>query len=266
MVALDSSAAETESPSTVSTASCCRAMYMGEPFSLSWLDNEQRHRKRFHRALDDTESPSSSNMAKQIFLDNDETLTSRELESRLLEFFWKHFYPLYPIVNKNKVLSEWNSGTISPLLKQAILYIAVQHCPESIISETRVLNKQDVLQYFYRRARNLYDTDLERDRISVVQSMFMLQFHYGLVTGHRDNLWWLGAATNLAQVMGMHRSTKDTDMDPTQRRLWKKIWWLLYVSPQISSVILFLINRCTAPRSSGLFGNGETNDDRRTRL
>ena len=206
-----------------------QSMHVGERSWLSWLSSRRTKGKATHRSLDNSHLQPGEIVPESVH-HSDDVFASPELENNLLDSFWQHFYPLFPIVNKNEVIDAWKLGTVSPLLKQSILFAGAQHSQDSFFANYRYVTKQDAREHFYRAARCLYDRDVEFDRLCITQSMFMLQFHYGPVRGHRDTLWWTGAALNLAQVVGMHRSTRDTDKGPEERRLWKKIWWLLFVS------------------------------------
>lgn len=211
----------------------CQKMHIGEPSLLSWLANSYMKGKHAHRNVDNSHLQPDEVVPNRVHLSDDEVFASSDLENHLLDSFWRNFYPLFPIVNKNELTSAWKLGTVSPVLKQSVLFAGAQHSHDAFFTNYRYVTKQDIKEHFYQTARKLYDQDVELDRLCIIQSMFMLQFHYGPVRGHRDTLWWAGAALNLAQVVGMHRSTKDTDMNPEEQRLWKKIWWALFVGSTI---------------------------------
>jgi hypothetical protein len=241
---------------------------MGEPSIFSWLVNDQRDYKHFHHILDETHSPSESITAVQSLADSNPPLISRELESNLLTSFRQHFYPFYPIVNQGELVDAWKSGCVSPLLKQCVLFVGSIHTPAEVFTDAGFTSRQDAMESFYRKARKLYDQDVEEDRVCIIQSMFMLQFHFGSSMGHRDSLWWQGGAVNLAQIVGMHRCIKDTAMTSAEKRLWKKMWWLLYVCPPFAISQMFYHFRSLIfftgadPRPSDRFWHGQTDADR----
>ncbi len=238
---LDSPLFDWTGPDPVGSSLCARrastttdksqTMHVGESSLFSWLVNDGTDRKRLHRTLDETHlQPDETASLRQGAIEGGDALVSPELENKLLVSFFENFYPVHPIVNKNNLVEAWKTGSVSPLLKQTVLLTGCLHTHVAVLIDAGFPNKQDAVEMFYQKARRLYDNDVEVDRVIIIQSLFMLQFRYGSATGHRDNLWWASAAVALAQIIGMHRSTKDTTMNPEERRLWKKIWWLLFVS------------------------------------
>ncbi|KAH7383411.1 fungal-specific transcription factor domain-containing protein [Cadophora sp. MPI-SDFR-AT-0126] len=207
-----------------------RIVFVGEPSLFSWLDSDRTDCKHGHRTIDESPPEERDAVTARIPTRGRERQVSAELEQELLKSFCHNFYPLYPIVNKNDLVETWKLGTISPLLKQSILFIGALHCQEKVITDAGGFSsKHDAMEMFYGNARRLCDNDSELDRVRIVQSMFMLQFRFGPAAGHRDCFWWASTATNLAQMVGMHRRAKNAALKPEERRLWKKIWWVLYI-------------------------------------
>ena len=217
-----------------------RMVCVGEPSLFFWLDSDQTDSKRVHRTID--EAPLRHCDPTQLPFSGGEVLVFTEPEQDLLDSFCQNFLPIYPIVNKNDLLESWKSGTISPLLKQSVLFIGALHCKARVLTNAGFSCKQDAMELYHRKARQHYDNDSDLDRVRIIQSMFMLQFRFGTAAGHKDCFWWASAAVNLAQMVGMHRCTKNTTMKPEDQRLWKKIWWLLYVTLSPLSLEVFAAN------------------------
>lgn len=43
-----------------------------------------------------------------------------------------------------------------------------------------------------------------------------------------DSWHWIGVAISLSQSAGLHRDRGPASISPTQRRLWKRIWWCCF--------------------------------------
>lgn len=75
----------------------------------------------------------------------------------------------------------------------------------------------------------LYDFDYEVDRISLIQSLLLMTFWYETPDDQKDSHHWMGIAVSLSHTIGLHRNPERSNMDPKQRRLWKRIWWATYM-------------------------------------
>ncbi|KAL1856665.1 hypothetical protein Plec18167_009103 [Paecilomyces lecythidis] len=205
-----------------------RMVHMGESSLFSWLNDDQTNRTSLHRPIDEAQLSNSDSLSPEFPYDGD-SLLSADLEQSLLDSFCQNFLLFYPIMHKNHLMNFWKSGTISPLLRQSVLFIGATHMDENTLLDAGFLHRRQAVETFYLNARRAYDNDIEGDRVCIVQSMFMLQFHFGPTPTHKDCFWWASAAVNLAQLVGMHRSTRGSILTPENQRLWKKIWWHLFI-------------------------------------
>ncbi|KAI8711054.1 Zn(2)-C6 fungal-type domain-containing protein [Fusarium sp. LHS14.1] len=204
-------------------------VYVGEPSLLVWLLSDKTGSKRLHRTIEEAQPRNDNEVSPQPPANTCEELLTPEVERELLDSFYHNFLPLYPILNKKDTVERWRMGTVPPLLKYSILVMGALHAPADTLTKAGFPCKQDAVDMLYRKARQMYDDDDDLDRVCVIQSSFMLQFRFGSTMGHRDCFWWAGGAVNTAQTIGMHRSTKGMAMGPKEYRLWKKIWWLLFI-------------------------------------
>ncbi|KAJ9611622.1 hypothetical protein H2200_004806 [Cladophialophora chaetospira] len=151
-----------------------------------------------------------------------------DIQRELLDayFFW--LYPLQPILDREQFLNDFHSGAASILLLQALLFVGTTCCDDSIILQ-HWPSRRSAQAALYKRVKALYDADHEQNRVTIVQVLFLMCFWWGSPTDNKDFSHWLAASIHLAQVMGMHRSTKDSHLSTKDRRLWKRIWWTLYV-------------------------------------
>lgn len=219
-----------------SMADCGQMVHIGESSLFFWLLSDRLDSKQVHRTIE-LGLNDMGYVTSEITGDDKRLIESQRLEKCLLDSFCQNFLPLYPILNKDKFINRWISGKVSPLLKQTIFFIGALHAPISIITNAGFSSRQDATEYFYHKARHLYDNDVELDRVTIVQSTFMLQFRFGPTPSHRDCFWWASMAISVAQTIGMHRSTRNTTISAEDRRLWKKIWWLLFVNyPPVSFI------------------------------
>ncbi|KAJ5937079.1 hypothetical protein N7466_003529 [Penicillium verhagenii] len=161
----------------------------------------------------------------------------------LLQAYFEWFHPCFPILDRQTVYHAYNEHTISPFLLQAMLFIGVSLCSDPALSSTGFTNRYQAKGLFYQRAKEIYDVGWETDMVIKLQSLFLLSFWRGGPTEERDVRFWLGAATNIAQKKGMHVMSKLPFLGARDQKVWKRIWWALYVRDQQTSAALGLPSR-----------------------
>ncbi|CAL5869940.1 uncharacterized protein PFLUO_LOCUS4173 [Penicillium psychrofluorescens] len=161
----------------------------------------------------------------------------------LLEAYFEWFHPCFPVLDRRAAQNGYRESTISPLLVQAMLFIGVSLCSDSVLHTTGFNDRYQAKGIFYQRAKEIYDSGWETDTIVKLQSLFLLSFWRGGPNEERDVRFWLGAAIALAQKKGMHVMSKLSFLSTSEQRIWKRIWWALYVRDQQTSAALGLPSR-----------------------
>ncbi len=169
------------------------------------------------------------------------------IQRALIDAFCAHHTTLFPIISEAKFRAEFDAAAVSPLLLSAVLYAGAIHVGDATIYQAGFDSRQACLRRLYSRAKALFfdddggDADTADDRLSRVQMAFLLQNMWLHPNATMDCWTWLGFAVHLAQNMGMHRSTARSALRVEDRKLWKRIWWSLYVClfPAVARRILF---------------------------
>lgn len=209
--------------------------YLGESWHFSWVllgEPDATESRPLHLptlVMEDEESV-SNRVNKELWDKGAYVLPRPETRDLLIVEYFERCHPVYPIVQKNVFMNSLRANAFSHLLLQSVLVVAATHCDLGILQRAGYVTRQEAVGAFYNRARVLFDGDVEPDKITNIQSIFLLQFWWRSVTDHKDTLWWLAGAIRLAQTMGLHRSTSRSRLGPEDRRLWRRIWWLLFVS------------------------------------
>ncbi|KAL4888910.1 Zn(II)2Cys6 transcription factor [Aspergillus ambiguus] len=159
---------------------------------------------------------------------------------KLLNAYFVWFHPCFPILDRHSIQQSYASGTISPLLLQSMLFIGVSLCTDAVFAQTEFTVRYRAKFLFYSRAKAIYDADWESNKTVKLQSLFMLSFWRGGPSEERDTRFWLGIAISLAQKRGMHVMSKFSFQSAEEERLWKRIWWALYIRDQQSAAALGL--------------------------
>lgn len=79
----------------------------------------------------------------------------------------------------------------------------------------------------------LYDFDYEIDRVALVQSLLLMTYWYETPDDQKDTWHWMGVAISLAHTIGLHRNPEKSNMEPSKKKLWKRIWWSCFMRDRL---------------------------------
>ncbi|ETS78599.1 hypothetical protein PFICI_10661 [Pestalotiopsis fici W106-1] len=153
-------------------------------------------------------------------------LPEKGIVDRLLRAYFTHINPGFPVVDETIFMKQYESkdpdNPPSLLLLHAILLVGAHVCFDQP-------NREHLKATFFRRAKSLFDARFERNRDTIVQAALLLTWH---ADGPEDvvaNAWyWLGIAARTATGMGMHRDAENSTLVPHVKRMWRRVWWLLF--------------------------------------
>lgn len=214
---------------------------LGESWHLSRVAQQQAElAPALHRpslmmeAEDGAAHAAHSRAVRELWTQGAYALPRAELRARLVAQFFAVVHPSYPVLAKAAFLDSLRSNSFSYQLVQAVLAVAAAHCDWAMLQRAGFVSRREAVEAFYRRARALHDGDAEPDKLAQIQTMFLMQFWWRAAADHRDPLWWLAGAVRMAQAMGLHRrSAARSRLRPADQRLWRRIWWLLFVWPPL---------------------------------
>ncbi|KIV77997.1 hypothetical protein PV11_09765 [Exophiala sideris] len=207
-----------------------RSTYVGSELSnLHYLTRQRSLSQHVHhypcsnvyvpRVFRHSQGPATPNLIpKDAFV-----LPPTHVSDVLIEDYFSHIHPGFPIIDKNKFLREYHDPGSAPsiLLLQAIC-LAGSHVT------TTFKNNQDLKAAFFRRAKALVDGRYEEDRMHVVQAALLLTwFSDGGDDICANAWWWIGVAARTAIGLGMHRDVSPSKMPEGDKRIWRMIWWCL---------------------------------------
>lgn len=183
----------------------------------------------------DTQSPRS---AKPSSTFKGQILPSN-VQLAMIDAYFAHHHVHYPVIAEHEFRTSLDDKSISLLLLSAVLYAGAIHVADQVIYRAGFDSRQACLRKLYNHSKMIFFTEDDNaeisDQLSRVQAAFLLH-HMWLTPNSTMDCWtWLSMAVRLAQNMGMHRSTTRTSLNEEDRKLWKRIWWSLYVSLSIWS-------------------------------
>lgn len=246
-----------------------RITYVGESWNLSYMMQWKSHAAAMHDCNDprfrhtspsdttDGDSPcfhipmplqqdaQSPRSAKPSCTFQDHILPSN-VRLAMIDAYFAHHSVHYPIIAEHEFRTSFNDKSVSQLLLSAVLYAGAIHVSDQVIYRAGFDSRQVCLRKLYNHSKMIFFTEDDNveisDQLSRVQAAFLLH-HMWLSPNSTMDCWnWLSLAVRLAQNMGMHRSTTRTTMVEEDRKLWKRIWWSLYVSLNTASLFQIVVN------------------------
>ena len=166
------------------------------------------------------------------------SIPATPLRDELLRNFVEFVHPCLPLLNVHDLVAtiDRNDGSrpVSLLLFQAIMFSAMATVDIHFLKAAGYATRRDARREFFQRTRLLYDFDIEIDRISLIQSLLLMTYWYETPDDQKDSHHWMAIAVSLSHTIGLHRnSEKSSAMDGSRKKLWKRIWWSVYIRDRL---------------------------------
>ncbi|CVL13690.1 uncharacterized protein FPRN_12065 [Fusarium proliferatum] len=195
-----------------------------------------------HNHPSNIEHPSS---AASRYLQDEGALTLPDMQACMstLQAYFTWFHPCFPILDRVEFSRSLAASQASYLLLQCLLFIGASYCDDATIASMGFSTRAEAKYLLYTRARLLFHADWEKDRLTLIQSLFLLSFWRGGPSDVRDVRYWLGVVIGVAESHGLHRSTRLATSDSSNTHIRKRIWWSIYVRERQSAASLGLPSR-----------------------
>lgn len=60
-----------------------------------------------------------------------------------------------------------------------------------------------------------------------------MTYWYETPDDQKDTWHWMGVAISLAHTIGLHRNPEKSSMEPSKKKLWKRIWWSCFMRDRL---------------------------------
>jgi len=245
-VASTSNPARPDEPTAAGAPPTPGTLFFGESNFITLVPGTAHNRHVFSvpETPQDAQAPDIS-PATMRYLKEEGALTLPDLQTCLpaLQAYFKWFHPCFPILDRAEITQKLAAMTISRLLLQAMLFIGATYCDEETITAMGFRDRTEAKRLLYGRARIFFHADWEKDRMILIQSLFLMSFWRGDARDVRDVRYWLGVVITLAESHGLHRSEKIMSKDPTLSKMRRRIWWSIYVRERQAAASLGLPSR-----------------------
>lgn len=233
------------------------AVFLGESSSLRYVTEEpspaaaERRQSVFRHAVPNAvkaetlvpewEAERRRVRRKMLEAEGVFSLPPLSVRMELLNAYFKWFHPSFAIIDETDFWEAHKTDSVSYLLLQAMLFIGVIHCEESTLEALGWGNRHRAKWLFYIRAKDIYDTTFENNKITVIQALFLMSFWRAGALLEKDSRHWLGTAISLSQTKALHRT--GAAVEEKLSRLKRRIWWAIYIRERQCGSALGLPNR-----------------------
>ncbi|KAJ5352440.1 transcriptional regulator family: Fungal Specific TF [Penicillium brevicompactum] len=151
-----------------------------------------------------------------------------ETSQALLDVYFLYSLAALPIIDKSDFILHIEKGSCSHLLLNAVYLTATVYCSDSIIAAAGFPSRYAASLTFYRRAKMIYDAGYEADTIATMQATLLMCHWWSGLLEPKDPWYWLGISAGLAQALGLHQAKSYVRLDGKIRKLWRRLWWMIY--------------------------------------
>ncbi|PGH23918.1 hypothetical protein AJ80_01980 [Polytolypa hystricis UAMH7299] len=152
----------------------------------------------------------------------------------LVTQYFRHVHPTIPLLNEGRFWATYTEQpgdfpdgfeTLSLFLFQAMLVASCPFISQDSIRNAGFTSHRQARSVWYRRAKLLFDLDIEDDALAVVQGALLLTYSCStILCGNRDSSYWLSVAVQLAKANGFHEHEIASDPMPSAPLSHKKAW------------------------------------------
>lgn len=157
-------------------------------------------------------------------------LPPKPVVDELLAAYFRRVNPGFPVVDERIFMAQYLARDPldrPPLLLLHAVLVAGAHALHGRDGDRRDSCKAT----FFRRAKTLFDAGFERNRDATVQAALLLTWHADGPEDVTANAWfWVGVAVRTAVGLGMHRDAEGSTLVAHNKRMWRRVWWLLVQS------------------------------------
>ncbi|KAH8811351.1 fungal-specific transcription factor domain-containing protein [Xylogone sp. PMI_703] len=158
----------------------------------------------------------------------------------MMKAYFLHVHPILPIISEMECWRLWESdnpnsfrlGRFSLFLLQAMLFTSCSFVPSAVITKAGFKTVREARYTFYRRAKLLFDFEVEKDTVCISQGALLLSYHAPNDNKRRTNTNWLSNAIRFARISGADRYN-DPDLPREQQVRLKKLWWCCILRDRI---------------------------------
>ncbi|OJD11753.1 hypothetical protein AJ78_07536, partial [Emergomyces pasteurianus Ep9510] len=154
--------------------------------------------------------------------------------------YFLHVHPCLPVINEadfwdmysNRNAEIKKPRAISLFIVQAMLFASCAFVPSSVIKSAGFVDSRTARNTLYRRAKLLFDLNVESDVLAKAQGSILLTYQSSSVDFHAGSLWLTNAIQH-AILYGAHLYNSESNINDPQRGTKKRLWWSILLRDRI---------------------------------
>ncbi|CAH0019627.1 unnamed protein product [Clonostachys rhizophaga] len=151
----------------------------------------------------------------------------KALADRLVRAYFDRINCGWPIVDEESFMYQYEKNYPSDPLPLTLLNAVLMVGAHVLADEDDEM--KDLQSILFHRAKTLIDFRLDQDRVAFVQVAILMTWYSDGLEDIVANTWhWIGIATRTGLGLGMHRNTFQSMMQPHWKRIWTRLWWILF--------------------------------------
>ena len=180
--------------------------------------------------------PRPKRKADRDMLSDASLLPSSDICDRLVDDYFKYVHPGFPVIWRKEFMEQYKNPAMRPplILLQSIFLVGAHVTKLPSIAKVRRQFKVAT----FRRAKALFDQRIETNRLTLVQAALLLTWHsQNTDDASANDTYWSGLACSIAFGLGVHRDSRYSQMTEFDKKLYKRVWWMVFITNVISSFI-----------------------------
>ncbi|OGM49319.1 hypothetical protein ABOM_003589 [Aspergillus bombycis] len=162
-----------------------------------------------------------------------------EFLETLISHYFLYVHPCLPVINEAEfwpVFRQRERGkTFSLLVFQAMLFVASSYLPVEYVNRSGAQSIIALRDTFYRRAKLIYDFELENDQARLCQAAILLTYRCSS-TDRLSNTTWLALGIQHARAVKAHVYHRYPANERAVCVTLKRLWWCLILRDRLLSL------------------------------
>ncbi|KAI1049415.1 hypothetical protein LB506_004587 [Fusarium annulatum] len=135
------------------------------------------------------------------------TLPPQPLQEALIKAYFHHCHSFEPVLDPQELFNAYSKGQLSLLLLWSVFMCAATFVEESLFLMNLFQYPLTFKRNAFQRAKTLYDADYEKNKITLIQSVFLMGHFYADAEDRLGPWHWNGIAIGLSHTIGLHMLT-----------------------------------------------------------
>ncbi|KAF4501877.1 Cutinase transcription factor 1 beta [Fusarium agapanthi] len=154
------------------------------------------------------------------------TLPPQLLQDALIKAYFHHCHSFEPVLDPQEFFDAYSKGQLSLLLLWSVFMCAATFVEDSLFLMNPFQSPLTFKRNAFQRAKTLYDVDYEKNKVTLIQSVFLMGHFYADAEDRLGPWHWNGIAISLSHTIGLHMMTSPSRNGI--KPLWRRIWWCIH--------------------------------------